>query len=62
MTTQGPQTMNIPAGAFNRAIGQRAELRVQLHVLLRHNAASGDYDCAACRRDVLAASAWQLQL
>ena len=43
-------------------IGQCAQLRVQLHVLLRHNAANGDYDCAAQRRHVLTASAWQLQL
>ena len=44
VVTQGPQTMHIPAGAFNRAIGQCAELRVQLHVLLRFNAATGDDD------------------
>ena len=54
--------MNIAAGAFNTRVGQCAELRVQLHVLLRHNAANGDYDCAARRWHVLTASAWQLQL
>ena len=38
------QAMHIPAGAFNRASDNDAELRIQLFVLLRPNAATGDYD------------------
>ena len=60
VSTQGPQTMHIAAGAFNRASDNHAELRVRLHVLLRRNAANGDYDCAARRRHVHTARAWQL--
>ena len=60
VSTQGPQTMHIAAGAFNRAVGRSAELRVRLHVLLRHNAATGGFDRPARRRHVLTASAEQL--
>ena len=44
VTTQGPQTMHIPANAFNSRFRRHGELRVQLHILLCHNAVNGDLD------------------
>ncbi len=62
VTTQGPQTMHIPGRRIQPRFGQPAELRVPLHVLLRHNAATGDYNCPACWWHVLTASARRLSI
>ena len=44
VTTQGVQTMHIPAGAFNRVSDNMPNFEFNVHVLLRLNAATGDFD------------------
>ena len=62
VTRWAPTRCILPAGAFNRAFRQCAELRVQLLVLLRRNAANGDDDCPACWGHVLTAGTGRLSV
>ena len=62
VTTQGVQTMNIAAGAFNKVSGGDPVLAFSGTFCYDYNAATGDYDCSGCWRHILTASSWQLSI
>ena len=60
VTIQGPQTMNIAAGAFNRQSDNAPNSAFNCTFCYAITPLAGDYDCAVCWRHILAAGARRL--
>ena len=62
VVTQGPQTMHIPAGAFNRASDNAPNFEFDCTFCYAVTPLHGDDDCPGCWRHVLTAGAGRLSV